>query len=69
MNRYDKNEKCPKCGSSDINDRFLGLDDYKNYHRVAREHIERHCRNCQYEWKALPFDSKEATERNTNESK
>lgn len=67
MNRYDKNEKCPECGSSDINDRFFRIGEYENFNKIKLEHIERHCRNCQYEWKTLHFDSKEATERNANE--
>ena len=46
--------RCSKCGEGDISTRHLEACDIRmDYNCKAREeqeHLERHCRNCSYEW-------------------
>jgi len=54
---YNKKAKCPKCHNKDIGNGWKHKDafDFRCPHS-GTEHIDRHCRNCHYEWAEKPLD-------------
>ena len=61
MEVFDKARTCPKCGGSDMYDRYhrqrtFGEDcSFSDIHRSGDEHIHRFCRTCQYDWLEAPL--------------
>jgi len=67
----DLTRRCPKCGSDDINTRWVKAapfasskilvsdrmrERYLQDHPAIEEHVARTCRTCQYAWPEAPLD-------------
>ena len=56
LKAFDAQAKCPKCGNDDIATHYHAagdsrpLDDCWHTDIAEREHHDRHCRRCSYEW-------------------
>jgi len=69
MDKYNPESKCIKCGNDNISSRFIAegtwysIDDKGHTKRshAERDMIERHCRNCHYEWQERPLDESKET--------
>ena len=60
MKVFNQKRKCPKCESSDISNVWYEADEgYWRRHEggktTEKEHIERYCRNCHYQWVEKPL--------------
>ena len=62
MEKFKQNRKCVKCGSLDIVNSFHDVGEFVKYIEVKFPYINRHCRNCQYNWHERPLDYKEKDE-------
>jgi hypothetical protein len=64
VNPYNPQAQCPKCRHDDVGTRFhdgswKGCPWGCPASASLKEHIERHCRRCHYEWAELPATDKE----------